>query len=149
MGRLPPFTMINLVACLLAVRERRLRGIVSCTGVGICTSFHAAHLLDRTAFRRIADKYKLTMAEFWAGNVLCHVAPLGVLAVAWPSAIDGVIAAAVHLTWGLCASGGTLRMDSTYVSMSPRSWYALWAAALLTELALPHTRRVPRLAGPR
>ena len=132
----PSFTSLNLVAVAVALctGSRHLRAVTTCTSLGVAFSFHSAILFDRTAFARIASRHGYrSMARFHVENALAHLAPC-LLTHRPCRAVHGVVAAALHLGWGLVASRGTLRLDHVYVAMPPLVWAAMWSVAATTEV---------------
>jgi hypothetical protein len=49
----------------------------------------------------------------------------------------GVIAATVHLSWGLVNSGGTLNLDKIYIPMDTKFWFMMWTSAVVGEMLAP------------
>jgi hypothetical protein len=103
-------------------------------------SFNFAGLLDSSAFPRFAKAKGLNMAHFHMMNLVLHVAPC-CMTILLPPSVNvsfghGVIAAAIHMGWGLAVSKGTLLLDDLYLPMQSSFWYTMWASAALSEAVI-------------
>ena len=135
------FTRWNLYGLLVCAcfDSGELYAVVTCLCWGILFSFHASLLFDRSSFGRIAASMDMSMSAFHVFNLLMHVLPCLVTLVA-PVELrrdHGVIAATVHLAWGLLCSRGTMRLDHLYVPMRKQDWYALWLVSTVAEVVTP------------
>ena len=137
------YTRYNLYAFILCIctgfKWVDLYAIVTCTSWGIFLSFYSSLLVDRTAFRRIAESIQMSMCAFHAVDFLMHILPCILTVCIRASSMfwwHGLIAAVSHLSWGLIRSNGTLQMDALYVPMSKCAWYFMWTVGCVTEVAV-------------
>ena len=138
------FTRYNLYALMLCFltgfKATNLYAIVTCTSWGIFLSFYSSLLMDATAFGRISKCMQMNPDVFHVLNALVHFFPC-VLTVTLPSCAlswyHGMIAAGLHLGWGVVQSGGTMRLDRLYVPMTKQAWYTMWVVACVTEVTVP------------
>lgn len=131
-----PFTQIALGLIVLGrCVQLDLYAVGYCLIWGVAASFACAPALDPTAYSRLAVKKHMHIWAFHAGNLAVHALPL-VCAPRPPHLCvwHGVMAACVHLTWGLLCGEWLLRLDRVYVPMAQEHWWALWVVAVGTEL---------------
>jgi hypothetical protein len=142
------FTRYNVAALLFSLALPSLSHhtlpILLCTSFGVMISFHGALLLDNTTWTRFVEVEELTMATFLVFNFLAHIMP----ALACYKAlvyfgidvllIHGILAAALHVGWGLYVSygKGVLDLSHIYVQMEHGQWKILWAIIIMVELIL-------------
>ena len=111
-----------------------------CDCRGVLVSFNFSGILDATAFPRFATAKGFSMAQFRMMNLVLHAAPC-FMTVLLPPRVNvsfghGVIAAAIHVGWGLAVSKGTLLLDDLYLPMQQSFWYAMWASAAASETVI-------------
>ena len=135
------FTRWN-VLCLLISQLcglHHLYAVVVCTSWGSLVAFHTAFLVDRTSIARFARTVGLSPAAFLVANLVFHAGPC-LFSLIQPVALHllhGLVAAALHVWWGVLVSQGTMRLDDVYVPMSPRAWKWMWTVSIVVEIATP------------
>lgn len=131
------FTRLTLILASVAVASSNadMRNVALCAAVGTLSGFHAAGLLDRSAYARMRARKGWSVAYFYVGHVALHVAPIAGLmpgserpVTAW----HGCAAALLHMTWSLITD-----LDATYVPMSRAAWRASMSCAFAAELCVP------------
>ena len=136
------FTTYNAVAVctLFFVEAPHARAITRCTSVGVAASFSSAFILDPTSFPRIAQRLGISMPTFHLANFVVHLLPALLVVLFWTSApvspAHALIAALLHLGWGVWSSAGTMTLDEIYVPLPRETWLTLWAIAVAAELLI-------------
>lgn len=136
------FTRWNLFFFVVAMFVPQIYPVVFCTTWGVFVSFNIAPLLDRTAFPRLAESLgmKSQLMFHVIYNFVAHALPCLITAAYPPKRLRwwwGLIAAGIHLGWGLCISRGTLQLNETYIPMKPAFWTLMWWSAVVTEVSAP------------
>ena len=139
------FTNVNLACTICLGHRESMRGFFLCNFAGIFTSFHAAGLVDRSVFRRIALKKRLEPVPFWIANFCIHILPFVLMGLHTyrVSRWDGILSALFHLLWGFCvspssASKDLFNLNDVYVALDAKAWKKLWCVALSTEVLFPY-----------
>lgn len=135
---LPPFTHITLALALWGLWrgvDSHAWAVAVCLLWGSLLSFTAAPLVDPTVYARMRRKNGWSTLVFHAGNLVLHVAPLGVT-FSWPptdmTLAHGVVAVLTHAAWGVWAGGATLCLDDVYVPL--HDWRVPWGVAWASEI---------------
>ena len=72
-------------------------------------------------------------------NITLHLFPC--LLTVWkpPELVlfwHGVLAACIHVGWGLLVSDGSLKLNKLYIAMDPSFWNSMWLSAVVGEVLL-------------
>ena len=120
----------------------QLYPIIFCTTWGVFVSFNSAPLLERQAFRSLADVLKIkSMLTFnLVYNFAAHGMPCIFMMVFPPKKMywwSGIIAACLHTSWGAIVTKGTMLLNDIYIPMRPNFWLLMWSSAIITEISAP------------
>lgn len=114
--------------------------------VALSASFHTAHVLDPTAFNRMAESNGWSLSGFYVRHYLVHVLPIVVLImwIRWHGVDEylevvpcspalGACTAAFHFMWAYL-SQGSLNLSSVYIRFSDELWHRMWLVAAVTHI---------------
>ena len=87
----------------------------------------------------MAQRIGFSMPAFHIANIVLHLLPC-VFVLLWASApvslAHTLVAALIHLSWGMFASSGTMQLDGVYCPLPRATWAALWSFAVVAELTV-------------
>ena len=100
---------------------------------GTYVSFTIAPLLDKKIYQRMRTKSGWSVATFYAGHFVLHVAPLiyACLSLPRPQLWHGLSACTLHCFWYAVND-----MDELYVPMKRSEWHALMLSAMTAEVLI-------------
>ena len=133
------YTNWNLALCFAALLRRELLPYAFINSCAIFTSFHAALVIEPTAYADLLEWNGVTPSVFWAGDFVVHGLPL-LLYFRLDDTMTykhGLITAGVHLAWAYVFYG-SIFLDNAYVRSTPSVWISLWLISLSTHLGVPN-----------
>ena len=114
--------------------------VIKCTSWAVLTGFHCSWFMDKTVFKRLAEKYGLSLKAWNFSNILCHVVPTMIVTYYPPKSISnyhGIIAACMNYSWVATVTKGTYILDRIYVPFDPKHWFAMISVSMTTNLCVP------------
>lgn len=143
-----PFTNINLALFALCYFRPRpyyidydfLYSISYCWNYLIFFTFNGAYFIDRTTFKRMAIRKRISLPTFHIGNMILHNLPFLYVNIYIPDSVTlyhSLMACLTNLAWCYWATFGTFDIAYVYVSMKKEKQLILYSINICSILYAP------------
>lgn len=136
------YNVFTFLYCIYYSNYGNLYSICYCWNYLIFFSFNGAYFIDKTCFKRLAYKKKVSLITFHIGNFVLHNIPFIYVNYYLPINVNfyhSFGASILHFLWCFISTNGSMDLKNIYVELNYKNLLIVYAISFLSCINAPIT----------
>ncbi len=142
------YNIATLLYCIYYSNYENIYSICYCWNYLIFFSFNGTYFLDKTCFKRLADKKKVSLITFHIGNFVLHNIPFIYVNYYLPKNVNfyhGFGSCLLNFLWCFISTNGTMDLKDLYIELSYNNLLYVYAISFLSCINAPFVFQVIKI----
>jgi hypothetical protein len=142
------YNIATLLYCIYYSNYENIYSICYCWNYLIFFTFNGTYFLDKTCFKRLADKKNISLLTFHIGNVMVHNIPFIYVNYYLPIDVNfyhGLFAFLINIFWCFISTNGNMDLKEIYIELSCNNLLYVYAISFLSCINAPFVFQVIKI----